>query len=123
MTTADELRARGYVEGPEGWYKPKPSRADDPKQPAIVESHSRTLAQKTAPIEKSHSAKFLVRVTDVRIKLIDTDNLFVKWHVDLLRYAGCLLGDGPETTTIQVSQRKLKYGEYPHTEIEIFRLG
>ena len=69
--------------------------------------------------EKGNPERVLVRVTSVRKRLIDEDNLAEKYHVDCCRYAGLIYGDEPSKTKIEVCQRKAKKGEAEHTIIEI----
>ena len=69
--------------------------------------------------EKGNSERVLVRVTSVRKRLIDEDNLCEKFHVDACRYAGLIHGDEPSKTKIEVCQRKAEKGEAEHTIIEI----
>jgi hypothetical protein len=65
------------------------------------------------------AGKCLVRVTSFRCRLLDTDNLTPKWHIDALRYAGCLRGDSPEQAVIQTGQVKVRHKRDERTEIEI----
>lgn len=76
---------------------------------------------KTQPKE-SPRQKFLVRITAVRVRLLDEDNLCEKFHVDLCRYAGALPGDEAGKTKIETTQRRAQKGEEEHTEIEIYEL-
>ncbi len=69
--------------------------------------------------EKGNSERVLVRITSVRKRLIDEDNLAEKYHVDCCRYAGLIYADSPDQTKIEVCQRKAAKGEAEHTIIEI----
>jgi hypothetical protein len=69
--------------------------------------------------EKGNPERVLVRVTSVRKRLIDEDNLAEKYHVDCCRYAGLIHGDEPSKTKIEVCQRKAEKGEAEHTILEI----
>ena len=69
--------------------------------------------------EKGNPERVLVRVTSVRKRLIDEDNLCEKFHVDACRYAGLIHGDEPSKTKIEVCQRKAAKDEAEHTIIEI----
>jgi len=69
--------------------------------------------------EKGNPERVLVRVTSVRKRLIDEDNLAEKYHVDCCRYAGLIHGDEPSQTKIEVCQRKAEKDEAEHTIIEI----
>lgn len=73
--------------------------------------------------EAGDTAQFLVRVTSHRKRLLDEDNLGIKYHVDTLRYAGLLPGDSPATTHIEARQRKVAKGEPEKTVIEMFYFG
>lgn len=67
--------------------------------------------------------RFLVRITSVRSRLGDPDGIVGKWHLDALRYGGCLQDDTAELLTYEVSQRKCLKGEEEHTQIEVYRLN
>jgi hypothetical protein len=69
--------------------------------------------------EKGNPERVLVRVTSVRKRLIDEDNLAEKYHVDCCRYAGLIHADSPDQTKIEVCQRKAAKDEAEHTIIEI----
>jgi len=73
--------------------------------------------------QKGDTGRFLVRVTSVRRRLIDEDNLCEKYVVDCCRYAGLIPNDGPGKTTIQATQRKAGKEEAEHTIVEIFAIG
>lgn len=66
-------------------------------------------------------AFYVVRVTSFRSRLIDTDNLVPKWHVDALRYAGVLPSDAPDRARIETTQQKCAKGQ-ERTEIVIERI-
>lgn len=63
-----------------------------------------------------------MRVTSIRRRLIDEDNLCEKYAVDCCRYAGLLPGDGPGQTQIEIRQRKALKGEEEATLVEIYQL-
>lgn len=69
--------------------------------------------------EEVDTARFHVRVTSFRKRLIDADNLAggAKYFVDSLRYAGCISEDSPDQITIEHRQKKAKEEK---TLIEIF---
>lgn len=73
----------------------------------------------TGQVQKADPGMFLVRITSVRKRLLDEDNLCEKFHIDCLRYAGLLPDDDPAETRIQTTQRKTRKGEAEHTEITI----
>lgn len=64
-----------------------------------------TLA--TPRAEKGNPSFYVVRVESWRSRLLDTDNLIPKWHVDALRYAGCLPSDAPDCCQIVTTQKKV----------------
>lgn len=66
--------------------------------------------------------RFLARVTAVRTRLLDEDNLCEKYHVDLLRYAGIISGDEAGTTRIETRQRKAHKDEREHIEIKVWEV-
>jgi len=70
-------------------------------------------------VEGPDTAQFLVRVTSFRRRLLDEDNLAVKFHVDCCRYAGLIPSDAPSQTHIEVRQEKVKGKDDERTEIEI----
>lgn len=67
--------------------------------------------------------RFLVRVTSVRRRLLDEDNLCEKYHVDLLRYAGVIASDSPGSCRIETTQRKAEKGEAEMTVLEVFEIN
>lgn len=67
-----------------------------------------------------HPDRFLVRVTSVRVRLLDEDNLCPKYLIDCCRYAGLLPDDSPDKVHIEVRQRKAAKGETEHSVVEIF---
>lgn len=111
------------------------ANAGDPELPLEIEGR-REVAPVRAKLERSaghgalgegqaqegDSGRFLVRVTSVRRRLIDEDNLCEKYVVDCCRYSGLLPNDGPGTTKIEVGQRKAGKEEAEHTIVEIFTL-
>lgn len=88
---------------------------------AKLECSSRNESLGKGEAEEGNPARALIRVTSVRTRLIDEDNLCEKYHVDACRYAGLLHSDDPGQTQIKVSQRKAKKGEPEEVIIEITR--
>lgn len=78
---------------------------------------ARTLA--AAQAEAGHPAFYVVRVTSYRTRLLDTDNLIPKWHVDALRYAGVLPSDAPDRCQIVTTQKKVATRLEERTEIRL----
>lgn len=73
-------------------------------------------------VQRPASGRFLVRVTSVRSRLLDEDNLCEKYHVDCCRYAGFIPSDAPGTTKIEVSQEKAGKDKAEFTRIEIYQI-
>ena len=109
---------------------PPPAPAAAPMQPDGVppdhlpppaepqrRARARSLAKGKA--EERHPAFYVVRVKSFRVRLIDTDNLVPKWHVDALRYAGVLPDDAPDRARIETCQEKVRSKSEERTEIEI----
>jgi hypothetical protein len=128
--TSDDFKKLGYLPQPDGSFA-HPSvyatKSNQPKNP--VPESPRPIAKlehppchdplETGPAKIRNRQKFLVRVTSIRTRLLDEDNLCEKYHVDLCRYAGIISGDEAGTAKIETSQRKAKKGEAEHTLIEI----
>jgi hypothetical protein len=70
-------------------------------------------------VKEADSKGFIVRVTSVRQRLLDEDNLCEKYHVDGCRYSSLISSDAPGKTKILVGQRKVQKGEQEKTIIEI----
>jgi hypothetical protein len=64
-------------------------------------------------------ARYSVRVTSYRRRLLDEDNLAEKFHIDALRYAGILPSDAPERCEIITKQEKVRTKAEEKTVIEI----
>ena len=90
-------------------------------QTAIVERDSRDAPLGKKEVQGSTSQRILVRVTSVRKRLIDEDNLCEKYHVDLCRYAGIISGDEASKTKIETTQRKAQKGEEEQVIIEVYQ--
>ena len=103
------LRAQLY-----GQTKPRHTR----KTP-ILEPDLRDGALGEGETKGTDSARFLVRVTSFRVRLLDEDNLCEKYHVDCCRYAGLLSGDDPSQAKIETGQQKVKRKDQEHVLIEI----
>jgi len=118
MTHADLIK-QGYTRGPGGSYDRPPAT---PRQTPKLEPTARHAPLVSQQTEGSNSQRFFVRVTSVRKRLLDEDNLCEKFHVDLCRYSGILLGDEADKTHIETTQRKTQKGEEEHTLIEVTHL-
>lgn len=87
--------------------------------PAVAQCPVRSEPLAAAQTQKGNRGRFFVRLTSVRNRLLDEDNLCPKFHVDLLRYAGIIPSDAPDRTSIRTTQRKCQEYEAEHVEIEI----
>jgi Holliday junction resolvase RusA-like endonuclease len=67
----------------------------------------------------SDTARFLIRVTSFRRRLLDEDNLCEKYVVDCCRYAGFIPDDAPGATHIETRQEKVGSKAEERTEISI----
>lgn len=90
-------------------------------QAAIVERDSRDEPLAKKEVQRRSSERVLVRVTSVRKRLLDEDNLCEKYHVDLCRYAGVISGDEAGKTKIETAQRKAEKDEKEKVIIEVFQ--
>ena len=97
----------------------RPKASNDAPVCPELERHDEYAAVGTGRAEKADRKRFLVRVTSVRCRLLDEDNLCVKLVVDCCRYAGLIPGDSAGEAKIEASQRKVAKGETPHTIVEI----
>jgi len=102
------LRLNGYANIPLNSQAPAPVA-----QRSVCDG-----ALATGKAQKGDTAFRLVSVTSFRSRLIDSDNLVCKWHVDALRYAGIIPSDAPDRALIQTRQVKCAKGE-ERTEIKI----
>ena len=69
--------------------------------------------------EKEASGRVHFKFVSVRKRLIDPDNVSVKWLLDCCRRIGLVAGDEHDKVTIETAQRKAEKGEEEHTVIEI----
>ena len=67
--------------------------------------------------QEANSSRVHLRIVSIRKRLLDPDNLSVKWLIDCLRYSKIIRGDEPDKITLQVEQRKCAKGEAEATEI------
>lgn len=88
----------------------------------VLERNPGNEAAGTSQDKGGSKKRFLVRVTSVRDRLCDTDNIVAKWTVDCVRRGGIIPDDDPATAVIEVGQRKRKPWENEHTLIEVFEI-
>jgi hypothetical protein len=89
-------------------------------QGAVIERPVRHEPLAAKERKGGHPSRLHVRITSVRGRLIDADNLCAKFFTDCLRYCGAIQDDSPEFVTIETRQRKAEDGEAHATIIEIF---
>lgn len=76
-----------------------------------------SLAKKAR--EKVYPGRISVIITSHRKRLLDQDNLCVKYFLDCLRYAGVIPDDNPQAIDLQIRQIKVSKGEKEFTRIEV----
>lgn len=69
--------------------------------------------------EEADTSRVLVRVTAYRWRLTDKSNLFPKYFIDCLRYAGFLRDDGPKQIEEEIRQVKVADKSDERTELEL----
>ena len=89
---------------------------------AKLESDFGDAALDAEKVQGRFGQKFLVRVTSIRKRLLDEDNLCEKYHVDLCRYAGIIPCDEADKVKIEVCQKKAGKADEEKTVIEVFEL-
>jgi hypothetical protein len=85
----------------------------------ILECDLRPRPLAARKVEGCDPARFLVRVTSYRVRLLDEDNLCAKYVVDCCRYAGLIPGDSPAITQIATGQKKVRSKAEERTEVVI----
>lgn len=116
--TRNEITRR-FPKASEAFIRANLSVGDDDK-PAFVECGAGDAPLEAEEVQRPASERFLVRVTSIRRRLLDEDNLCEKYHVDLCRYSGIIPDDAPGKTKIEVCQIKAGKGEAEKTVIEIY---
>lgn len=102
--------------------RPRSEAGDDGLVRPELERRTPDGAVGQAQTKGGNTVRFLVRVTSVRSRLIDEDNLCEKFVVDCCRYAGLLPDDAPGRCRIEATQRKVKKGDPEGVLIEISEL-
>jgi len=118
----DSLKQLGYTKQPDGSWAKIGRAAGRSRTAAKLERALGDGALGATQVQAATRQQFLVRVTSIRKRLLDVDNLCEKYHVDCCRYAGLLPTDAPDATQIEVRQRKAGKGEPEETIIEIFAI-
>lgn len=71
--------------------------------------------------QKGNPGRYIVRIESRRLRLLDEDNLAVKYHVDALRYAGVIPEDNAATCKIESFQTKVRTKAEEVTVIEVLK--
>lgn len=119
---AHELRSIFPHASPDTVRRNAADAPGDPGAPTKLERDPRHGALGKVQVQRRTRRRFLVIVTAVRERLLDEDNLCEKFHVDLCRYAGVILGDEAGTTRIETCQRKAYGDEEEHIIIEVYEI-
>jgi hypothetical protein len=99
------------------------ANAEDSRQAPELERPLGNAALGAGEGEARHTGRFLVRVTSVRKRLLDPDNLAEKYHIDCCRYAGLIHQDSADKIEIQTGQRKAARNEEEYTQVDIFTIN
>ena len=94
--------------------------ADNSGPVAKLESNPGDAPLEAEKVQRPACERFLVRVTSIRKRLLDEDNLCEKFHVDLCRYAGIIPDDSPARVKIEVCQIKAARGVAETISVEVF---
>lgn len=97
-------------------------RNRDPGEAPKLERNPGDGALGAVPVQEKLGGRFLVRVTAIRSRLLDEDNLCEKYHVDLCRYTGVLPSDAPGKAKIEVTQEKVEPGAEEKVRIQVWKL-
>ena len=82
-------------------------------------SNIQTKPLATVQTKKVNPRCRILRIVSYRTRTCDKDNLFTKWHIDALRYAGIIEDDSPEHIELQVSQKKVEHLNQERTEVQL----
>ena len=91
----------------------------NPNPLPLMERNPCTRPLATHEEQEADSSRVHLRIVSIRKRLLDPDNLSVKWLIDCLRYSKIIRGDEPDKITLQVEQRKCAKGEAEATQIYI----
>jgi len=110
------------------FMQPKPTKraakiytneTNHPTSSPVLERDSRPRPLAAGQTQEGNPARFLVRVTSYRRRLLDEDNLCEKYFCDCCRYAGLLPEDSADVAKIEVCQIKVAHKHEEKTVIEI----
>ncbi len=113
------LLANGYTIGADGgWYKGVAPVAPIPNP--IPKPNPQHGGGGPHPVKAPDPARRLrVCITSHRRRLLDPDNLFVKWVVDGLRYAKVIPDDSSKHIELIVKQEQVKHKHQEKTSIDV----
>jgi Tfp pilus assembly protein PilP len=84
-----------------------------------LERHTGNESLEAHKDKTRNAVRYVIRVTSYRRRLLDTDNLCEKYHIDALRYAGIIHSDAADQALIETRQIKVKRADEEKTVIEI----
>ena len=119
QASATFLRLNGFANIPPTTMHTQPLQADSDAPTPQPKRSARTRSLATVKAQEGDTRFRVVRVKSFRVRLLDSDNLVPKWHIDSLRYAGILPSDAPDRARIETSQEKVGSKAEERTEIEI----
>src|SRR3954462_8695061 len=105
MTKGDELLPRASA----STRRRNPHLFADLPSGAERQPSAELFAPRAYETETYFKGRCSVRVTSLRRRLIDQDNVWVKHHLDALCEAGILVDDGPNWCQLEVHQVKVSY--------------
>lgn len=119
QASASFLRLNGFANIPPAPVKPAPLPTDRHAPTPKPKRSARPRSLAAGQAQEGDTRFRIVRVKSFRMRLLDSDNLVPKWHIDALRYAGILPSDAPDRARIETSQEKVRNKSEERTEIEI----
>jgi hypothetical protein len=114
----DQLKAQ-FPNASESFLRAN-SEAGDLPQPAQHKPDSGNDSVGEAPRKVADPVRRLVRITSYRLRELDERNLWDKYVVDALRYAGVIFDDSPQWCQVEVHQIKVGKKSSERTEVEIY---
>ena len=89
--------------------------ASSPKSERSVRNESVATVKR----KKANPRCRVLRITSFRTRLLDTDNLCVKWFIDAIKLVGLIEDDTPKHIELQTRQQKVKHRAEEKTLIEL----
>lgn len=94
-------------------------RTNHPRKSSFVECPAGNGSLATSGSQACYPGKLFVHVISYRRRLLDEDNLAIKFFIDCLRYAGILSDDSPDKVSSKASQVKVGKEEEEKTIIQV----